>query len=354
MGVTIMQWLGNIKDFLIPIILIAASFFIASLSSLIFKKYLSHFAKKTKTELDDKILKTLEKPVFWIILLSGLYLAIKSYKPLPVYAVDKAFTIAAILIGLYVSIKMVSDLISWYTKREERIYKAFAGVKNLLNVIIYVLAIILVLRTLGYDVTALAAGLGIAALAVALAFQSTLSNFFAGIYITAERTVKIGDYVELENGLAGYVEEIGWRSTKIRTLPNNFVVIPNSKLAESIVTDYHAPAKEMAVIIPCGVSYDSDLEKVERITVEVAKKVLKEVEGGVPEFEPFMRYYKFGDSNIEFNVILRVREFVDKFRVTHEFIKELKKAYDKEGIEIAYPCTNVYMRSYTPFRLREE
>lgn len=340
------SWLAGYSDFLTPAVIIVATLFFAFLSSFIFRRFLLRFAEKTKTELDDKVLKALEKPLFWIILLSGVYGAIKSYEPLFQYAelANKIFKVIAILIGLYVGTKVVSGVVWWYARREERIYKTFAGIKTLINVFIYIFAILLVLHTLDYDVTALAAGLGIAALAIALAFQSTLSNFFAGIYITAERSVKIGDYVELENGLAGYVTEIGWRSTKIRTLPNNLVVIPNSKLAESIVTDYYAPEKEMGVVIPCGVSYDSDLDKVERVTIEVAKMVLKNIEGGVPDFEPFIRYNKFGESNIEFSVILRVREFTNKFLVTHEFIKELRKRYREEGIEIAYPCTNVYMR----------
>lgn len=343
-----LEWLIRYgRELLTPIMILLATIFFAFLSSFIFKRFLLRFAEKTKTELDDKILKALKKPIFWIILLSGVYIAIKSFEPLSTYMefVDKIIKILAILIGLYVGIKVVGGIVWWYARREERVYKTFAGVKNLVNVFIYIFAILLVLHTLGYDVTALAAGLGIAALAVALAFQSTLSNFFAGIYITAERSVKIGDYVELENGLGGFVVEIGWRSTKIRTLPNNIVVIPNSKLAESIITDYYALDKEIGVVIPCGVSYASDLEKVERVTIEVAKRVLKNVEGGVSNFEPFIRYNKFGNSNIEFNVILRVKEFTNKFLITHEFMKELKKAYDKEGIEIAYPCTNVYMRT---------
>ncbi|MFZ2070783.1 MAG: mechanosensitive ion channel family protein [Halobacteriota archaeon] len=342
------EWLiGYGRELLTPIAILLATIFLAFLASFIFKKFLLRLAEKTKTELDNMILKLLEKPVFWIILLSGFHIAIKSFEPLSTYMefVDKIFMIFAILIGLYVGIKVVGGFVWWYARREERVYKTFAGVKNLVNVFIYISAILLVLHTLGYNITALAAGLGIAALTVALALQPTLSNFFAGIYITAERSMRIGDYIELENGLAGYVEEIGCRSTKIRTLPNNIVVIPNSKLAESIVTDYYTPDKEMAVVIPCGVSYASDLDNVERVTIEVAKQILKDVEGGVQNFEPFIRYNKFGNSNIEFNVILRVKEFTNKFLITHEFMKELKKAYDKEGIEIAYPCTNVYMRS---------
>ena len=137
------------------------------------------------------------------------------------------------------------------------------------------------------------ASLGIAGLAVALALQDTFSNFFSAVYITADRPVKVGDYIELENGLKGYVEDVGWRSTRLRTLPNNSIIIPNNKLAQSILTNYDAPKPEMSIVIPVGVSYNSDLEKVEKVTVDVAKKVLGSVEGGVADFEPFIRYKEF-------------------------------------------------------------
>ncbi len=103
------------------------------------------------------------------------------------------------------------------------------------------------------------------------------------------------------------------------------------------------PEKELAVLVQVGVSYDSDLEKVEKITTEIAKEVMKTVPGGVPDFEPFIRYHTFGESSINFTVILRAKEFTDRFLITHEFIKRLKKRYDKEGIVIPFPIRTVYM-----------
>ena len=100
----------------------------------------------------------------------------------------------------------------------------------------------------------------------------------------------------------------------------------------------------MNIRINCGVSYGSDLEKVERVTLNVARQVLRSVSGGVETFEPLVRFNNFGDSNIEFTVILRVKSIVDQYLVKHEFIKELTKAYAKEGIEIAYPCRNIFLR----------
>ena len=171
-----------------------------------------------------------------------------------------------------------------------------------------------------------------------------MANFLAGTYILISRPVRIGDFVRLENGEEGYVISIGWRETRIRTLPNNVVVVPNQKLAQMVVTNYYIPDKEMACLVQVGVSYDSDLEKVEKTTVEVGKEVLQRVSGGVKTFEPFIRYHTFSDFSINFTVILRVAEFVDKYLVTHEFIKALHKRYKKEGIEIPFPIRTVHLR----------
>ncbi len=197
---------------------------------------------------------------------------------------------------------------------------------------------------LGLEIGPALAGLGIAGLAAALALQDTLSNFFSSVYIAADRPIKIGDYIELASGEKGYVEDIGWRNTKIRTLPNNIILVPNAKLTQTILTNYNAPQKEMSIVIQVSVSYDSDLEKVERVTIAAARKVLKTVDGGVPDFEPFTRYHTFGDSGINFSVILRVKSFVDQYLITHEFVKELKRSYDKEKIVIPFPQRDVHIK----------
>jgi len=120
-------------------------------------------------------------------------------------------------------------------------------------------------------------------------------------------------------------------------LPNNIVLVPNSKLAQSILTNYYLPAKDLAVLVQVGVHYDSDLKHVEKVTCEVAKEIMKTVTGGIPEFDPFIRYHTFGDFSINFTVILRAKEFVDNYLIKHEFIKRLHERYRKEGIIIPYP-----------------
>jgi small-conductance mechanosensitive channel len=185
--------------------------------------------------------------------------------------------------------------------------------------------------------------LGVGSLAVALALQDTLSNLFSGFYIIANKQIRTGEYIKLDSGQEGYLVDIGWRTTRIRVLANNMIIIPNAKLGSAIVTNFHMPDKEMGLVLQVGVSYSSDLEKVEKVTIEVARETLRGVSGGVESFEPFVRYNSFGDSAIQFSVILRVKEFTDQYLVTHEFIKRLHKRYNLEGIDIPFPQRTVHL-----------
>jgi small-conductance mechanosensitive channel len=204
--------------------------------------------------------------------------------------------------------------------------------------------LLIILDRLKITITPFLASLGIGGLVVALALQDTLANFFSGIYIFFDKPVRIGDYIMLESGQEGYVTQIGWRNTRIRMLPNNVIIVPKAKLVSTQITNFYLPETEMAVLVQVGVSYGSDLEKVERVTIEVAKEVLQQVEGGVKEFEPFIRYHTFSDFSINFTVILRAKEYVGKFLITHEFIKRLHRRYQSDGIEIPFPIRTIYMR----------
>ena len=209
---------------------------------------------------------------------------------------------------------------------------------------LYLIAVIIILKHFDVEISPLIASLGIGGLAVALALQDTLANFFAGFYMMGDRTIKLGDYIEIGPELKGYVEEVTWRTTKIKTLSGNIITIPNSKLSQSTLTNYHTEKQEMSLSIPVGVSYSSDLDKVERVTMNVAKDIQKNIEGTVKDFEPLIRYKEFGESNINFSVTLRVEEYTKQYLVKHEFIKRLKKSYDKNKIEIAYPVRTIIQK----------
>ena len=121
------------------------------------------------------------------------------------------------------------------------------------------------------------------------------------------------------------------------------IVVPNFKLSQSILTNYYLPEKEMSVVFQVGVSYGSDLKNVEKVTVEAAKETLNQVQGGVGQFEPFIRYHTFGDSSVNFSVILRVNEYTDRYLVVHEFVKRLHERYAQQGIVIPFPQRVVHI-----------
>ncbi|WP_067811077.1 mechanosensitive ion channel family protein [Actinomadura kijaniata] len=212
---------------------------------------------------------------------------------------------------------------------------------NITRVLVLGIGMLVMLQSLGVSITPLLGALGVGGLAVALALQDTLANLFAGVHVLASKTIEPGDYIRLATGQEGYVVDINWRNTSIRTLSDNIEVIPNQRFSDTILTNYHRPAQDMGLLIQASVSYDSDLESVEKVVIEVGQEVMAEVEGGVKDTEVLVRYHTFADSGIGFTVILRTSEFGDQFRIKHEFVKRLHRRFRAEGIEIPFPVLRV-------------
>lgn len=313
----------------------------------------ANIIKKTKNAFDDKIYKNIKGPILLAAVSFGAFLGISVISSLKAYStsINRIFSVGLLLLISFSVIRVLRTLTEIYFgaikegTRKSKLDRTMAPfIEKLISIVIYIIAFLMLLRMFNIEITPILASLGIASLAVALALQDTLSSFFASIYVVTERPINAGDYIQLETGEEGYVENISWRNSTIRTLAGNRIVVPNSILAKMRITNYYYPTKDMAVVLQCGVAYGSDLEKVERVTIETARKTLKTVQGGYKDFEPFIRYHTFGDSNIQFSIILRVYEYVDKYLVTHEFIKNLVEAYRKNKIEISFPSTNIYMR----------
>ncbi len=328
-----------------------ASIIVGKLLLFVLSRYVRSLAQRTKTTLDDKVIDAIDSPLFLFVLLIGAYFGVAQVAALVPYAGLAEDLVAATTIACLVFLlaKVGGAVLSWYEeevapKKVPALLEAMPTIRNIWYAFMFVIALMMVLGRFNVDITPLLASVGVVGLAVALAFQETFANFFAGLCLSADRVVKRGDFVKLGTGEEGYVAEVGWRSTQVRTLPNNMVFIPNSKLSQSVLMNYSLPEKPMAVVVPVSVAYGSNLEKVEKVTIEVARSVLRKATGGDEKFEPFIRFSSFDPSGISFSVILRVKEFTDKYLVTHEFIKALGKRYAKEGIEIPVPKRDVYLK----------
>ena len=311
-------------------------------------RHLKKKAEQTRHTFDEILISALGIPFILFLLGVGLSVYLDAIPSLPSkwakYS-DALLIIIFILAGYLFVDRLMMEILRRYSKKVDIISSSAGVIKTLYRIIILGFIFLIILDSLKITITPFIASLGIGGLVVALALQDTLANFFSGIYLFFDKPIRIGDYIMLESGQEGYVAQIGWRNTRIRMLPNNTIIVPNAKLVGSQITNFYLPETEMAVLVQVGVSYQSDLEKVERVTIEVAKQVLQDVEGGVKEFEPFIRYHTFNDFSINFTVILRAKEYVHKYLITHEFIKRLHRRYQQEGIEIPFPIRTVYMKN---------
>jgi small-conductance mechanosensitive channel len=304
---------------------------------------LKRVAGRTHWTWDDVFIQALSGPLVIAILASGLVI-LGRILPLP-SEWDRAFDVllaAAIPLALVVAIdRLARGALERATARSPVLLGARGLILGAMRGLIISIGLLVFLDSIGISITPLLASLGVGSLAVALALQETLANLFAGLHIVVDRPLEPGHYVKLEGGEEGFVTRVGWRSTWIRTRPGNLVVVPNSKLASSIILNTSLPAPDMAFLVQVGVHYDSDLERVERVTLEVGREVMRDVPGGVSAFEPLVRFHTFADSSINFTVVLRSRDFDSHNLVMHEFIKRLHARFRREGIVIPFPIRTI-------------
>jgi small-conductance mechanosensitive channel len=311
---------------------------------------LKKLAEMSSWKGDDIAIDALGRTILLWCSLLGFYGALVT-TPVPanVYtSLNKVLLVVFIASGTALVARMAVNYVNLYSASVSGVLPSTTIFSNLMRLIVYLTGLLVILQSLGISITPILTALGVGGLAVALALQDTLSNLFSGLQIIGSGQVKPGDFIRLESGEEGYVVDVTWRNTTVRQLPNNMIIVPNSQLASSRVTNFYQPDKELAVLVQVGVSYESDLRHVERVTMEVARQVMREATGGVPDFEPFIRYHTFADFSINFTVIMRGKEFVDQYFIKHEFVKRLHDRYNVEGIEIPFPIRTVHVKQELP------
>ncbi len=282
----------------------------------------------------------------WWCLLIAIWLA-AGYWPLTPEArvlVERTLFVVGSLSVTLVAATIASRVVDSYGAILAPALPVSSLTRNIAWGLIAVLGLLIVLNGLGLSIAPMLTALGVGGLAVALALQEPLANFFAGVFITLAGQIRVGDYLKLDSGQEGYVVDFSWRSTRLRMLANNLVLVPNAKLAQAILINHYLPSRDLAVLVEVGVDYASDLDQVERVVASVAREVMTDVKGGVPDFEPFVRFHTFADSSINFTVILRAHEFVDQYLIKHEFIKRLHARFEQEGIVIPFPIRTIDYR----------
>jgi small-conductance mechanosensitive channel len=335
-----------IKKMLLPAIIIVVGFLAGVIFEKIILRKIKKLSSKTNWESNEIFINALHGTTTILFLVASISLALESTELSPhiLNLIHKVLLVLVIFFVTVVLSKISVGFVNVYSKKVDGAFTSTSIFTNITRILVFVIGILIIFQYLGISTVHILTVLGVGGLAVALALQDTLSNLFAGIQVLASGQLKPGHYLRLTSGEEGHITDITWRYTTIISLQNNTVIVPNSKLASAIVTDFNIPGEVISTSIEVGVSYDSDLEKVEKVTTEVAKEVLKETGMGVPEFEPSVTYKKFGDSSINMDVNFRVKKFVDQYTVKHEFIKKLHKRYREEGIEIPFPVRTVYIK----------
>jgi len=302
-------------------------------------------SRKTRTTLDDRLLKITSAYLLPIAFLTALFVSLELVYPaltIGQYTELDLYLMLLLAVLAFLVVKIVDVTLIWYgmniqppgKKVTEK--KIFPFVRNVLKIGLYLLFAVFILQIAGFDTTALITGLGIGALAVALALQTTLSNFFGGVHILVDKPFKRGDYIILDTGQEGVVDTIGWRTTKILTLARDELVIPNGKLAESIINNQTRPHGETGVYYTIGVAYGSDIDKV----VELIKNSVKAVEKKNKNLIPgtvWARIDNYGDFAMEFKFGYLVQGYANKYGIHGEVFREIYKQFNKNKIEIPYP-----------------
>lgn len=299
---------------------------------------------RTKTRVDDILIRTVRGPlVLWFIIL-GLNLASRllHHNLQAQLWIDRLSIIAWIISLTWAASRFAGEVISEYGAKIGGALPVTSLTRNITRIVIYTIGVLFVLQALSISITPILTALGVGGLAVALALQDTLSNLFSGMYLMMAKQVRIGDYIKLDSGFEGHVSDITWRTTTIRALSNNNILVPNIKMAQAIITNYHMPDPRMAVTINVSVPYDSDPDFIEKILVEEALKVADTTPGLLKDPKPTVGFAPgFGEYALAFTLTCQVKQFTDQYPVQNALRKAILKRFQQEGIRMPMPQRHI-------------
>ncbi len=325
-----------LNTLLTPALVSAVAIFIMFILRYVFMSLLRRWMSKTGIKINELIVSVLKSPsIYWCIAI-GLYIGIeisdlpRKYMPY----VDKTIAVIIIFSVTIALANLFVRIFENYIQKSDITVPATGIVFGVFKGSIVVAGLLIIFNVLGISITPLITALGVGGLAVALALKDTLSNLFAGLHMIASKEINPGDYIKLDSGEEGTIKDITWRSTSISSPANNIIIVPNAKVAAATITNFAAPDSEVTFSIQARAAYGGDLEKIEKVALEVAKKIMSGIPGGIPEYEPSVRFNNFGDMGISFSVSLKAREWASHYLIKHEFIKALQKRYVEEGISI--------------------
>jgi len=296
-------------------------------------------ATRTQNVIDDALAAAIRRPVYIVLFVVGVNLW-AAFVPLPEDAYstlllgNKGATVLVIVIFVECFVRTYLLL----READSRVLATSGGVlRTTAKIVIYALGALTVLSAIDIDITPIIASLGIGSLAIGLALQKTLEDFLAGLLIAADQPIRVGDYVGIESGVSGYVLSIGWRTIRMRTLDDQYIIVPNSQMAQATVTNRSMPSAEVSFVVPVGVAFDTDLEAAREVVLAIVNRLQVEHADAVESFEARAVYSELGESEIRMNVWLRAHSWAAHFRLKDAFVRALLPALADNGITIPFP-----------------
>jgi MscS family membrane protein len=340
---------SHVRAFLILVIF----FMLAHIVVWISENLLLKLASKTKTNVDDFIVKRSNKPLSVIIFLFGLKFAINSYSygvttPVETTAEQIIYTLILLTIGFLVSGILIVLVEEWGSKFASKTKSTMDDallpmMKRFVYIIVFIIVMMYILAYWGVDIGPILASLGVAGIAVAFALQNTLGNVFGGISMILDRSIKVGDWVKIDSAqgqVSGIIEDIGLRSTKIKTFDNEFIIVPNGNLAQSQIQNLVLPDPKCRGTITFGVSYKSDLKKVAKVAINSTKGVKHVCSKPGPSFA----IDNFGDFAINCKLFFFTDSYDTRFNAKQEIMYNLFNNLKKAKIDIPYPTRTLIMK----------
>jgi small-conductance mechanosensitive channel len=303
-------------------------------------------ASAKHTEWSEVLAASLPRPAGVAVFLVAAWAGLRFLPLDPLHLTDahKVVAVALAVLGVAVLMRVAFKAITAFGRSRPEL-RSSAGIgKAVTWVAGLAIMAVLVSDALGISLAPALTALGVGSLAVALALQDTLSNFFSGLYIVVDKPVRPGDFIRVDPSYEGYVESIGWRSTHLRTLANNLVIIPNTTLSKSIITNYTLPTPHVAANVRVDVAADADIDRVEDALGDEAKR-MTDIPGIADVPAPGVALAPgFVDGGIGFTVYFHVRSFSEQASVQHAVRKRIASRFRKDGIAFAAVRTAVLRR----------
>ncbi|MBN1270741.1 MAG: mechanosensitive ion channel family protein [Candidatus Aminicenantes bacterium] len=327
-------------------LIIVASYIIALLSKIIIKKVLKPLAKRTKTKIDDIIIKNVSKILFYVILLIGVKFAIESFEQ-RTELFSNIVNSLLVLIVIILLVNIIDSFAKQWTQDWKHRTKTTADdrliplLQKILKAVVIILGTFFIFNAWHIDISPLLATAGIAGLAIGLAVKDSLSNILGGLQLVLDKTFKVGDKVKLESGELGIILDIGLRSTKLRTYDNEVIYIPNGYLANAKIKNYTQPTLEMRVNVEFGVEYGSDTDKVHKVVLET----LNNIDGVLKDPAPAVHFMQMSDFSLDFVARVWVQSYEDAYSMKLTVTDAIYKGLHKAGIGIPFPTRTIYTKN---------